>query len=237
DTLRVTMEEMLHHARAVLRGAPEALIIGDMLFLSYQCSVEEAIRNAGRFVKEGYVDAVKLEGGRERTAAVRGIIAAGIPVMGHLGLTPQSSGLLGGYRVQGTDATSAQRILEDAHKLEQAGVFSLVLECVPEQLGQLVTKNLSVATVGIGAGKYCDGQVLVIHDLLGIGSGYSPRFVRRYAQLEETMREAVRRFRDDVARGEFPGNEESFQMPAEERERLDRLVSPPEGSSTQDTGS
>jgi 3-methyl-2-oxobutanoate hydroxymethyltransferase len=220
STLPVTMDEMIHHSRAVRRGAPGAFVVGDMPFLSYQASVEEAIRNAGRFVKEGGVDAVKLEGGKPWAATTEAIISAGIPVMGHLGLTPQSQKVLGGMRVQGTDVASAHRLVEDARGLEEVGAFALVLECVPVEVSKMITETLEIPTIGIGAGGVCDGQVLVTQDLLGFDSGYSPRFVRRYAEIERTMREAFRRFQTDVKEGRYPGDEESFHMPSEERERL-----------------
>ncbi|MFQ5654400.1 MAG: 3-methyl-2-oxobutanoate hydroxymethyltransferase [Planctomycetota bacterium] len=220
DTVPVGMEEMLHHAAAARRGAPSTFTVGDMPFLSYQVSSEEAVRNAGRFLKEGGMDAVKIEGGGERRETVSRLVEAGIPVMGHLGLTPQSATLLGGYRVQGTAAAAARRILQDAVALEQAGVFSLVLECVPRELAKEVTRRLSIPTIGIGAGPECDAQVLVLHDLLGLGGGFSPRFVRRYASLEDTMTEAVQAFCSDVSDGSFPGEKESFHMPAEELGRF-----------------
>ena len=168
NTLRVTMEEMLHHCRAVARGAQYALLIGDMPFMSYQVSVEEAVRNAGRFLQEGGMDAIKLEGGRERVDSIRAIISAGIPVVGHIGLTPQSINLFGGFRAQGKNATAAKRLYEDALLLQDAGCFSLVLESVPGRLAELISEKLDIPTIGIGAGSGCDGQVLVTHDLLGL---------------------------------------------------------------------
>jgi 3-methyl-2-oxobutanoate hydroxymethyltransferase len=174
NTLPVTMDEMLHHCRAVARGAKYALLIGDMPFMSYQVSAEDAVRNAGRFLQEGGMEAVKLEGGRERLDAVRAITSAGIPVMGHLGLTPQSVNMLGGFRPQGKTAEAAKRLYEDALLLEQAGCFSLVLESVPARLGQFVSSKLTIPTIGIGAGIGCDGQVLVTHDLLGLFDRFTP---------------------------------------------------------------
>lgn len=220
DTLPVTMEEMLHHARAARRGAPESFLVGDLPFLSYQASEADAVRNAGRFLKEAGVDAVKLEGGRARAGAVRAIVDAGIPVMGHLGLTPQSATLLGGYRLQARDAESALTLVEEARLLCDAGIFSLVLECVPEEVAAAITKEIPVPTIGIGAGAGCDGQILVLHDLLGIRGGYQARFVRRYADLEEVMGEALRKFAADVERGSFPSSDEVFHMPAKELERF-----------------
>ncbi len=222
DTLRVTMEEMLHHARAVSRARTRALRIGDMPFLSYQASVPDAVRNAGRFLAEGGMDAVKLEGGRERVPAVRAILEAGIPVMGHLGLTPQSIRALGGFRVQGVTAAAARRLLEDALALEEAGVFSIVLEAVPERVAALVTSRLSVPTIGIGAGPSCDGQVLVFHDLLGFQDSLTPRFVKRYADLLGTAERGLAAYREDVAARRFPGREHTYPMPEEEWEQLRR---------------
>jgi len=185
DTLRVTMDDMLHHARAVARARTAALRVGDMPFLSYQADVAEAVRNAGRFLSDGGMDAVKLEGGRERTGAVRAIVEAGIPVMGHLGLTPQSIRALGGYRVQGATAEAARRVLDDALRLEDAGCFALVLEAIPDRVASLVTARLGIPTIGIGAGAACDGQVLVWHDLLGWEDRIAPRFVKRYASIAD----------------------------------------------------
>ncbi|MGH2618967.1 MAG: 3-methyl-2-oxobutanoate hydroxymethyltransferase, partial [Anaerolineales bacterium] len=179
NTLPVTMDDMLHHCKAVARGAKTALWIGDMPFMSYHVSVEEAVRNAGRFLQEGGMDAVKLEGGRERAEAVRAIVSSGIPVQGHLGLTPQSVHQLGGFSPQAKTVAGATRLIEDAEILEQAGCFSLVLESIPARLGQLVSKRLAIPTIGIGAGPNCDGQVLVIHDILGLFDRFTPRFVKR----------------------------------------------------------
>jgi 3-methyl-2-oxobutanoate hydroxymethyltransferase len=220
NTLPVTMEEMLHHCRAAARGARAALLIGDMPFMSYQASVEEAIRNAGRFLKEGGMEAVKLEGGRERAAAVQAIVAAGIPVMGHLGLTPQSVNQLGGFRPQGRTAVAAKRLLEDAFLLEEAGCFSLVLESVPARLAELVSRRLSIPTIGIGAGMGCDGQVLVTHDLLGLFDRFTPKFVKKYADLHGEMRRAFGEFIADVTAHRFPGDEHTVEMPDEEWEAL-----------------
>lgn len=216
NTLPVTMEEMLHHCRAVARGARYALLIGDMPFMSYQVSVAEAVRNAGRFLQEGGMDAVKLEGGRDRVEAVRAITGAGIPVMGHLGLTPQSVHQLGGFRAQGKTAAAANRLLEDALLLQEAGCFSLVLESVPGRLGEYLSDRLEIATIGIGAGIGCDGQVLVTHDLLGLFDRFTPKFARRYANLHEEMGRAFDSFRTDVESHAFPGPENTVEMPAEE---------------------
>jgi len=210
NTLPVTMEEMLHHCRAVSRGAKLALLVGDMPFMSYQASVEEAVRNAGRFLKEGNMDAVKLEGGRERIEAIRVITGAGIPVMGHLGLTPQSVHQLGGFRAQGKTAAAAKRLLEDALLLEEAGCFSLVLESVPARLAELVSQRISIPTIGIGAGVGCDGQVLVCYDLLGLTPDLRPKFVKRYEELYERSVAAVRSFCEEVRARRFPGQEHTF---------------------------
>ncbi|HHH81700.1 MAG TPA: 3-methyl-2-oxobutanoate hydroxymethyltransferase [Chloroflexi bacterium] len=222
NTLPVTMDDMIHHCRAVARGARYALLIGDMPFLSYQVSVEEAVRNAGRFLQEAGMDAVKLEGGRERLQAVRAIVRAGIPVMGHLGLTPQSVHQLGGFRAQAKSAGEARRLIEDADLLQEAGCFALVLESIPSQLAQLVSKRLEIPTIGIGAGAGCDGQVLVTHDLLGLFDRFTPRFVKQYAQLHATMAEAIAAYREDIAAGRFPGPEHSLEMDADAWEALQK---------------
>ena len=216
NTLPVTMEDMLHHCKAVARGAKTALLIGDMPFMSYQASTEEAVRNAGRFLQTGGMDAIKLEGGRERLEAVRAIIGAGIPVMGHLGLTPQSVHMLGGFRPQGRSAISAERLLEDAILLDQAGCFSLVLESVPAKLAEMVSKRIAMPTIGIGAGGGCDGQVLVTHDLLGLFDRFTPKFVRKYANLHSEMEDAFKAFIKDVENHTFPAKEHTVEMPEEE---------------------
>jgi 3-methyl-2-oxobutanoate hydroxymethyltransferase len=212
NTLPVTMEEMLHHSRAVSRGAKSALLVGDMPFMSYQVSAEDALRNAGRFLQQGGMDAVKLEGGRERVDAVRAIIGAGIPVMGHLGLTPQSIHQLGGFRPQGRTASAAKRLLEDALLLERAGCFSLVLESVPARLAELVSRRLAIPTIGIGAGVGCDGQVLVTHDLLGLFDRFTPKFVKKYANFHAEMQRAFAEFKSDVESKQFPAVEHSVEM-------------------------
>lgn len=220
NTLPVTMEDMLHHSKAVARGAKSALLIGDMPFMSYQASVAEAVRNAGRFLQEGGMDAVKLEGGHERTDAIRAIVAAGIPVMGHLGLTPQSVHQLGGFRPQGKTALAAQRLLEDAYLLEEAGCFGIVLESVPARLAQLISHKLSIPTIGIGAGAGCDGQVLVTHDLLGLFERFTPKFVKKYADLHAEMQHAFSEYISDVQARSFPGAEHTVEMKDEEWEEL-----------------
>ncbi len=224
NTLPVTMDEMIHHCRAVARGARYALLIGDMPFLSYQVSIEEAVRNAGRFLQEGGMDAVKLEGGRERLDVVRAIVGAGIPVMGHLGLTPQSIHQLGGFRAQGKTAEAARRLLEDALLLEEAGCFSIVLESVPARLAELISRRLHIPTIGIGAGAGCDGQVLVTHDLLGLFDRFTPRFVKQYARLHTEMQRAFRAYIADVKEKAFPAAEHSVEMSDEEWEALQKML-------------
>ena len=220
NTLPVTMEEMLHHCRAVARGAKTALLVGDMPFMSYQVSIEEALRNAGRFLQEGGMDAVKLEGGRERADAIRAIVSAGIPVMGHLGLTPQSVNQLGGFRAQGKTALAAKRLIEDALILEEAGCFSIVLEAVPARLAELISKKLSIPTIGIGAGAGCDGQVLVTHDLLGLFDRFTPKFVKQYANFHNEMQKAFADYIEDVETKRFPALEHIVEMADEEWEAL-----------------
>lgn len=220
NTLPVTMEDMIHHCKAVARGAHYALLIGDMPFMSYQASVDEAVQNAGRFLKEGGMDAVKLEGGRERLPAIEAIISAGIPVQGHLGLTPQSVHLLGGFRAQGKTAVAARKLIEDAHALQDAGCFSLVLETIPARLARVLSERLEIPTIGIGAGVGCDGQVLVTHDLLGLFDRFTPRFVKKYVELHNQMEEAFKAYRTDVETRAFPAEEHEVEMPDEEWEEL-----------------
>lgn len=215
STVMVSMEEMIHHTRAVRRGAPESFIIGDMPFLSYQASDRDAIVNAGRFIKEGGCDAVKVEGGREVAERISAIIKAGIPVMGHLGLTPQTATMLGGLRVQGKDIETAKKIYEDSILLEKLGCFAIVLECVPAQLAKLITDTLSIPVIGIGAGKDCDGQVLVFHDLIGLLEGFRPKFVKQYLNLNEAITGALVEFKQEVENGTFPSGEHSFNMKPE----------------------
>ncbi len=210
STLPVTMEDMLHHTRAVTRARTSALVIADMPFMSYQVSVEQAITNAGRLIQEGGADAVKLEGGERVVPAVRRIVEAGIPVMGHLGLTPQSVLAFGGYKVQGRGEADQERLLRDAQLLEAAGCFSIVLEGIPSKLGTDVSRALTIPTIGIGAGLSCDGQVLVSHDLLGLYLGHQPKFVRRYAELGTATREAFERYVADVKARRFPSDRESY---------------------------
>ena len=210
STLPVTMEDMLHHTRAVTRARPAALVVGDMPFMSYQVSAEQAVLNAGRFVQEAGADAIKLEGGERVIDSVRRIVDAGIPVMGHLGLTPQSVLAFGGYKVQGRGEADQERMLREAQQLEAAGCFSIVLEGIPARLGTEVSRALTIPTIGIGAGVACDGQVLVSHDLLGLYLGRTPKFVRRYAELADTIRDAFEHFVADVKARRFPGDKESY---------------------------
>ena len=220
NTLPVTTDDMIHHCKAVSRGANYALLIGDMPFMSYQIGIDEAIRNAGRFLQEGGMDTVKLEGGRERSETIKAIVGAGIPVMGHLGLTPQSVHQLGGFRAQGKSATAAQRLFEDSQILQEAGCFSIVLESIPARLAKLVSQRLEIPTIGIGAGPGCDGQVLVTHDLLGLFDRFTPRFVKKYADLHLEMIRAFEAYGRDVETGEFPAQRHSFSMPDEVWEAL-----------------
>ncbi|MFO7569187.1 MAG: 3-methyl-2-oxobutanoate hydroxymethyltransferase [Smithellaceae bacterium] len=210
-TLPVTMEEMLHHTRAVSRGAHKALIVADLPFLSYQISPEDALANAGRFLKEADAQAVKLEGGREMAETVRKITTAGIPVMAHLGLTPQSIHQLGGYKVQGKNEDAAEKMLADAKSLEEAGAFSLVLECVPEKLAAEITRLISIPTIGIGAGVSCDGQVLVVNDMLGMYDRMTPKFVKKYANINAEIKKAVTLYISEVKQQQFPDADHSFK--------------------------
>lgn len=210
STLPVTMDDMLHHVRAVVRARPKALVIADMPFMSYQVSDEQAVTNAGRLIQEGGADAVKLEGGERVAGAVQRIVAAGIPVMGHLGLTPQSVLAFGGYKVQARGEAGQERLLQEALLLEAAGCFAIVLEGIPAKLGAQVSRELTVPTIGIGAGAQCDGQVLVLHDLLGLYHGHTPKFVRRYAEIGDAARDAIARFADDVRARRFPSEGESY---------------------------
>ena len=212
STVPVTMEEMLHHANAVRRGVSRALLVGDMPFMSFQVSPERAVINAGRFLKEAGCDAVKLEGGSESLEAARAICKIGIPVMGHLGLTPQTAGRFGGFKVQGRDAATAEAIVRDAEALQAAGCFSVVLECLPDVLAQRITKRLRVPTFGIGSGPGCDGQVLVTQDLLGLYDRLQPKFVKRYAELGHQVQSAIAQFKRDVEQGQFPTAAHSYGM-------------------------
>jgi 3-methyl-2-oxobutanoate hydroxymethyltransferase len=220
DTLSVSMDEMVHHTRAAARGTSRALLVADMPFLSYQADVAEAVRNAGRFLSEGRARAVKLEGGRDFAPHVAAMVRSGIPVMGHIGLTPQYVATLGGFKAQGKSAQAARAMVEDAKALEDAGAFSIVLESMPEETAALITEAVSVPTIGIGAGNITDGQVLVMHDLLGLFDRFVPRFVKQYAQLGPVVIESLERYRAEVASGAFPGPEHTLHLSPEERDKL-----------------
>ena len=216
DTLSVSMDEMIHHTRAVSRAVKRALVIGDMPFLSYHASVEQAVLNAGRFLTEGRAQGVKLEGGARLLPQVKAMVNACIPVQGHLGLTPQSVAQMGGFKVQGKTAEAAKVLIEDAQALAEAGCFSIVLEGIPAPIAARITESVSIPTIGIGAGPDCDGQVLVIHDVLGMFKRFTPRFVKQYANLEGEIVNALTRFREEVENGKFPGPEHSYEMDREE---------------------
>jgi 3-methyl-2-oxobutanoate hydroxymethyltransferase len=220
STLEVTMEQMLYHCRCVSRGVKNAMLIGDMPFLSYHISTLEAVRNAGRFIQEGRVNAVKLEGGKDMAETIKAIIKSQIPVMGHIGLTPQSVNIFGGFKVQGREENRAKALIEDAIALEEAGVFGIVLEAVPEQLAKLITEKVSIPTIGIGAGRYCDGQVLVINDMLGMFSDFKPKFVKRYANLKDNIFSAVTDYIKEVKEQQFPQEEHTFSMDKSVLEKL-----------------
>jgi 3-methyl-2-oxobutanoate hydroxymethyltransferase len=220
DTISVTMEDMIHHGAAVARGAKDCLVVIDMPFMSYQESIEEAVHNAGRLMKEGRANAVKLEGGASVAAQIKAITDAGIPVMAHLGLTPQSINAFGGYKVQGKTEAAAKKLLEDAKAVEAAGAFSVVLECVPSALAAMVTKSLSIPTIGIGAGSDCDGQILVYQDLLGMFSDFTPKFVKRYAEIGSAMKEAFKAYIADVQSSAFPAPEHGYKIADEVIEKL-----------------
>ena len=212
DTLSVTMEDMLHHIKAVTRGSKDALVVGDMPFMSYQVSVYDAVKNAGRLIQEGLAGAVKLEGGASVYNQVKAIVNAQIPVMGHIGLTPQSVNMFGGFKVQGKDEIKAKQIIDDAKKLEDAGVFSIVLEGIPWKLAKIITESVTVPTIGIGAGKYCDGQILVYQDMLGLFSDFTPKFVKTYGNAGEVMNTAFKDYIDEVKNGVFPSEEHSYKI-------------------------
>lgn len=220
DTLSVTMEDMIHHGAAVARGAKNAMVVVDMPFMSYQTSVYDAVVNAGRLMKEGRASAVKLEGGKEVCPQVKAITEAGIPVMGHLGLTPQSINALGGHRVQGKTQQAAQKLLDDARALQEAGAFAVVLECVPEKLAEKVTKELEIPTIGIGAGAGCDGQVLVYQDMLGMFSDFTPKFVKKFANVGQVMKEAFKSYIDEMQQGSFPSQEHCYSIDDDILEKL-----------------
>jgi 3-methyl-2-oxobutanoate hydroxymethyltransferase len=222
STIPVTIEEMLHHTKAVVKGAKQAMVIGDMPFMTYHTNVEDAIYNAGRFLKEAGAQAVKLEGGQSMAEVVRRVVECGIPVMGHIGLTPQSINQLGGFRVQGKSAEAAVRLVKDAIALEQAGAFSIVLEAIPAPLAKVITQKVGVPTIGIGAGLFCDGQVQVISDLLGLYTDFVPKHAKQYAKLFETISKATSDFIGEVQQGTFPTDKQSFAMDESLLEGLDK---------------
>jgi len=220
NTLSVTMEDMIHHSKAVARGAKNALVVTDMPFMSYQTSVYDAVVNAGRLVKEGMAHAVKLEGGEDVLEQIRAIVRASIPVVAHLGLTPQSVNAFGGFKVQGRDEEAAKKLLDDAIAVQEAGAFAVVLECVPAKLAELITNKLSIPTIGIGAGAGCDGQVLVYQDMLGMYSNFVPKFVKQYASIGEDMKTAFRKYIEEVKDGCFPDENHTFKIKDEILEKL-----------------
>ncbi|UED72674.1 3-methyl-2-oxobutanoate hydroxymethyltransferase [Brevibacillus sp. DP1.3A] len=215
STIPVTMEDMLHHTKAVTRGAKRAFVVTDLPFLSYHGTVEEAVKNAGRLMQEGLAKAVKMEGGRELAPIITRCVQAGIPVVGHIGLTPQSVHQLGGYKVQGRDLEAAKKLLDEALAIQEAGAFAIVLECVPEEVAGMIADKLDIAVIGIGAGATCDGQVLVFHDMVGYASDITPKFVKRYANIGETIREAVETYNNEVEARSFPGPEHVFHASEE----------------------
>ncbi len=227
NTLKVSMDVMIHHTAAVTRAKPKALVVGDMPWLSYHTSTDETVKNAGRFIREGGASAVKLEGGRKRLPMIEAVLDAEIPVLGHLGLTPQSVNTMGGYKVQGKHAQDAYEMISDAHAIADAGVFAIVLEGVPDVVAEIVTSEVAVPTIGIGAGIHCDGQVLVFHDVTGLGAGeYIPKFVRTYANLADDAVAALEQFYADIDSGAFPSEAETYHMPAESEEILRHLADP-----------
>ena len=219
-TLPVTMEEMLHHTKAVTRATKYAFVVGDMPFMSNNTSERDAIINAGRFMQEGGTDSVKVEGGANAAHIVTAIVKAGIPVMGHIGLTPQHISLLGGYRVQGRDVQTARRVIDDALAIEEAGAFAIILECVPNQISKIVTERLRIPTISYGAGESCDGQGLVAHDILGMFDKFTPKFVKKYAELGEQIQEAFEAYVSDVVSGQFPTDGHSFHIKKEDLEKV-----------------
>ena len=220
NTLAVTVEDMIHHGKAVCRGAKQAFVVIDMPFMSYQASVEEAVRNAGRIMKETNCQAVKLEGGMEYADRIKAIVQAGIPVVAHIGLTPQSFNALGGYKVQGKSLEQAQKLLADAKAVEEAGAFAITLECVPEALAKLITEQSNALTIGIGAGKYCDGQVLVYQDMLGFRDGFTPKFVKKYADLHSVMLEAFKQYKEECEQRTFPEENRTYGIREEVLQEL-----------------
>jgi 3-methyl-2-oxobutanoate hydroxymethyltransferase len=224
-TVAVTLEHMIHHIKAVVRGCKGPMIVGDMPFMSYNISVPEAVRNAGRLVKEGGCEVVKLEGGVDFAPTIQAIVKAGIPVMGHIGLTPQTASALGGFKIQGKDASAAKQIIDDAKAIEDAGVFSIILEAVPAPLGKLISEAVRVPVIGIGAGADVDGQVLVVHDVVGLFDRFVPKFVKQYANVKKVMLDALIDYKQEVAEAKFPGPEHSFKMPDEVLAQLKKMIS------------
>ena len=220
STTKVGMQEMLHHAKAVRRAVKNSLVIGDMPYESYQVNIQEAVKNAARFIQEAGADAVKLEWFDRCPQVTEDIIKAGIPVMGHIGLTPQTADKLGGFKVQGKDAESARRLLEQAEQLEKLGIFAIVLECVPDKIAEMITRKLKIPTIGIGAGLHCDGQVLVIHDLLGLYERFKPKFVKQYINLAPLIEKSLAAYRDEVIQGKFPAAEHSFTIKEDELRKI-----------------
>lgn len=220
DTLSVTMEDMIHHTKAVARATKNALVVADLPFMSYQTSVYDAVYNAGRLIKEGRAHAVKLEGGIEMCDRIEAIVKSSIPVMAHIGLTPQSVNALGGFKVQGKDEKAAKALIEAAKVVEKAGAFAVVLECVPAKLAEIVTKELNIPTIGIGAGAQCDGQVLVYQDMIGMFSGFTPKFVKKYANIGDMMKEAFEGYNKEVKNGSFPSQEHTFKISEDVIEKL-----------------
>ena len=220
NTLAVTMDDVIHHTKAVSRGAKNALIVADMPFMSYHVNIEDSIKNAGRLIKEGKAHCVKLEGGSDILDKIEGIIKAQIPVMGHIGLTPQSINMFGGFKVQGKTINQIQKLIDDAKKLEEVGAFAIVLECIPEKISKIITESISIPTIGIGAGKYCDGQILVINDMLGMYSDFTPKFVKQYKNLKQDINEAINSYINDVKAGNFPEEKHSFKI---DKKVLDEL--------------
>jgi len=224
-TVAVTMDQMVHHIKAVVRGCKSPLIVGDMPFMSYNVSISDAITNAGRLMKEGGCDVVKLEGGRDFASTIEAIVKAGIPVQGHIGLTPQTASALGGFKMQGKDAKAAMKIVDDAKALEDAGVFSMILEAVPAPLGKLIAETVKVPVIGIGVGVDVDGQVLVTHDMIGLFDKFVPKFVKQYMQIRPAIIDAIREYKTDVESGQFPGPEHSFSMSDETIGELKKMMS------------
>ncbi|MBN1035474.1 UNVERIFIED_ORG: 3-methyl-2-oxobutanoate hydroxymethyltransferase [Clostridium botulinum] len=220
DTLSVTVDEIIYHTKSVKKGAKNALIVSDMPFLSYHTSVEEAVKNAGKMIKEGGANAVKLEGGASVIKQIKAIVDAQIPVMGHLGLTPQSVNAFGGFKIQGKSEEAAKRLIEDAKLIEEAGAFAIVLECVPKKVAEIITKEISIPTIGIGAGNECDGQILVYQDMLGMFDDFIPKFVKQYANLGAQMREAIQIYIGEVGEGSFPQDKHSFKIDEKELQKL-----------------